>query len=402
MTIAETRGEVALPPRGHLLALDGVRGLAILMVVCSHVFESNYITASLPIRVLGSVIYYGFFGVDLFFVLSGFLITGILFDSLQDGGYFRKFYARRALRIFPLYYGVLLVCLLLTPLWHLHWDGMAWLFLLYLQNFRPQHIMDMSLGHGVYLFHFWSLAVEEQFYLVWPAVVYLVRGRRALFWTTLIGSAAALLVRLIFLWFHGSSYTVHVTTIFRADSLLLGGTLALLYRSSAWQRVQRIAPWGCLGAAALVLTSILYLAPHLAGNAWAAAICFEGLRYSILAPGFACLIAWSLRRGSLCSRLFELSWLRFLGKYSYGLYVLHVFVMSAVNIPLRRFLEQTTHNNLFSVAAAACAVLGLSIGVAYFSYHFFERPFLRLKHRFDYQRPSLNHGSPEDAGKLAV
>jgi len=372
------------------------------MVVCSHVFESNYATAGPLARFLGTIFYYGFFGVDLFFVLSGFLITGILFDSLQDGGYFRKFYARRALRIFPLYYGVLLVCLLLTVPWHLHWDGMGWLFALYLQNFRAQRIMSFSLGHGVDLFHFWSLAVEEQFYLVWPAVVFFVRGKRSLLWTTLIGSAAALLLRLVFLGASQSSYVVHVTTIFRADSLLLGGTLALLYRSTAWQRVQRIAPWGFLAAAALILASILYLAPRLANNAWAAALCFEGIRYSILAPGFACLIAWSLQRESLCSRLFELGWLRFLGKYSYGLYVLHVFVMSAVNLPLRDLLERYTHNKLFSVAAAACTVLLLSIAAAYLSYHLYERPFLRLKHRFDYKRPSLNHGSPEDAGMETV
>ncbi len=346
---------------------------------------------------LGTVFYYGYFGVDLFFVLSGFLITGILFDSLQDDGCFRKFYARRALRIFPLYYGVLLVCLLLTIPWHLHWGIMGWLLPLYLQNFRPRGIMALTLGHNIDLFHFWSLAVEEQFYLVWPAVVFFVRGKRALLWTTLIGSAAALLLRVVYLADYGSSYVVHVTTFFRADSLLLGGTLALLYRSRAWWRVQRIAPCGFLAAAGLILFSILYVTPHLAGNIWASAIAFEGVRYSILAPGFACLIAWALQRDSICSRLFELGWLRFLGKYSYGLYVLHVFVMSAVNVPLRDLLEAHTHNKLFSVAAAACTVILLSVLAATLSYHIFERPFLRLKHLFDYNRPSLNHGSPEDA-----
>lgn len=151
---------------GHLLPLDGVRGLAILMVICSHAFESNYNSGGFLIRTIGHVLFYGFFGVDLFFVLSGFLITGILYDSVNDRGYFRKFYARRALRIFPLYYGVLAVCLLLTRPLHLHWGDMGWLLAFYLQNLHPMKIMSFSPGAPIGLFHFWSLAVEEQFYLV--------------------------------------------------------------------------------------------------------------------------------------------------------------------------------------------------------------------------------------------
>jgi peptidoglycan/LPS O-acetylase OafA/YrhL len=89
--------------RGHLLALDGVRGLAILMVIACHAFESDYESRGFVFRTIGELLHYGNTGVDLFFVLSGFLITGILYDSQNDDGYFRKFYARRVLRIFPLY-----------------------------------------------------------------------------------------------------------------------------------------------------------------------------------------------------------------------------------------------------------------------------------------------------------
>ncbi len=131
------------------------------MVILSHAFKSNYETQGPLINFVGQVLYYGYFGVDLFFVLSGFLITGILYDSRQDDGYFRKFYARRALRILPLYYGVLIVCLLLTHPLHLHWGDMGWLLMLYLQNLHPMKIMDFSPGAGIGLYHFWSLAVEE-------------------------------------------------------------------------------------------------------------------------------------------------------------------------------------------------------------------------------------------------
>jgi peptidoglycan/LPS O-acetylase OafA/YrhL len=140
--------------RGHLLPLDGVRGLAILMVMGSHAFESNYEKGSRAIRWIGGILHYGNVGVDLFFVLSGFLITGILYDSLKDDGYFRKFYARRVLRIFPLYYGVLVVCFLLTRPLPLHWGAMGWLLVLYLQNLQPMAIVTFAPGPHLALYHF--------------------------------------------------------------------------------------------------------------------------------------------------------------------------------------------------------------------------------------------------------
>jgi len=182
---------------GHLKPLDGIRGVAILMVIGSHAFTANAEAGGVLTRRISACLGYGFFGVDLFFVLSGFLITGILVDSLDEDGFFRKFYARRVLRIFPLYYGVLLVLFLLTPVLRLQWHGMGWLMLGYFQNVRPNEIGTFSPGAGVALNHFWSLAVEEQFYLFWPAMVFFIRDRRRLLITTIAISAGALIFRLI-------------------------------------------------------------------------------------------------------------------------------------------------------------------------------------------------------------
>ena len=124
------------------------------MVMGSHAFESNYEKGSRAIRWIGGILHYGNVGVDLFFVLSGFLITGILYDSLKDDGYFRKFYARRVLRIFPLYYGVLVVCFLLTRPLPLHWGAMGWLLVLYLQNLQPMAIVTFAPGPHLALYHF--------------------------------------------------------------------------------------------------------------------------------------------------------------------------------------------------------------------------------------------------------
>ncbi len=383
--------------RGHLLPLDGVRGLAILMVIGSHAFESNYETASPFVRLMGEILRFGVVGVDLFFVLSGFLITGILYDSLRDDGYFRKFYVRRALRIFPLYYGVLFVCFVLTGPFHLHWGNMGWLLVFYLQNLRPTVIATFSPGSHVALYHFWSLAVEEQFYLVWPAVVFLVRTKKGLLRTTLIASVGALVLRLVLVANGASPLAIHVTTICRADSLLLGGALALVYRSERWAAVDRLAPWGFWVAMVLLLVAIKFVEPLLQHDPRGYLMWSEGLEYTVLAVASASLIAWSLRAGSMCGRLFEMGPMRFLGKYSYGIYVLHVLVLSAMNLPLRAVLLGVTHSKMVAVMGAGLASLAVSIVAAYGSYHLYEKPFLKLKHRFDYTRRRLNHGSPEDA-----
>src|SRR5271156_4679340 len=111
-------------------------------------------------------------GVTLFFALSGFLITGILFDTLGSKRYFRTFFGRRVLRIFPLYYGVLLVLLLLTRPLHMDWHGQAYRLWTYTTNIPFTHDWEENPSPYVNLIHFWSLAVEEQFYLIWPLVIF--------------------------------------------------------------------------------------------------------------------------------------------------------------------------------------------------------------------------------------
>ncbi|WP_263381942.1 acyltransferase family protein [Granulicella arctica] len=391
--------------QGHLKPLDGVRGVAILMVICSHAFTANFESGGVAVRFLGNLLGYGLFGVDLFFVLSGFLITGILVDSVSDEGYFSKFYARRVLRIFPLYYGVLLALFVLTPLLRLQWHGMGWLLLGYLQNFRPQLIMTFSPGAGVSLNHFWSLAIEEQFYLVWPALVFLIRDRRTLLWTTLGGATVALLLRLALFHMGFSQDAIHVNTLARADSLLLGGTFALLYRSRYWDRVMRMAPLGFLVTMAILVVSIFRFGGEFTpGAVFSHAMSFwiNGPRYTVLAVCSACLLAWSLRPESACKWLFEQKWLRFFGKYSYGIYVLHMIVLGPMVIRLRAVLLQVTHSKLLAVIGAGFLWLTLAVSAAYLCFHLYEKPFLRLKRYFDYKPRSGKEASVERSAGITA
>ena len=182
---SETHGGVdrlSLPK--HILALDGLRGMAILGVILFHA-AVEYAPSTLSGKALGAVFNVGWGGVDLFFVLSGFLITGILLETRGTAGFFRNFYARRTLRIFPLYYGVLFVIFVVLPHYRpFDTPGLqtiarnqGW-FWTYLTNFGfIVHGSVFGNSDWLLLNHFWSLAVEEQFYLVWPLLVYLLSGR---------------------------------------------------------------------------------------------------------------------------------------------------------------------------------------------------------------------------------
>jgi peptidoglycan/LPS O-acetylase OafA/YrhL len=169
----------------HISSLDGFRGIAFLLVFMRHYALSTH-TNSAIIHAAMTIGEGGWIGVDLFFALSGFLITGILLDTRGTKGYFRNFFARRILRIFPLYYGVFVLLLLLTPFLHLQWHPGHLLYLVYLGNIA--YLVNTGLGKivpDVSLIHFWSLAVEEQFYLIWPCVIFFITSRRRLVWVCL-------------------------------------------------------------------------------------------------------------------------------------------------------------------------------------------------------------------------
>ena len=154
----------------HIAALDGVRGLAIILVLIVHLTNSSYShTRSTLLNAAIAFCSFGWIGVDLFFVLSGFLITGILYDTVDSPSFFLNFYARRFLRIFPLYYGSLAALLILSGTLGIDWQGSEYILLGYLQNVPPLNLHLTPTVHR-YTAHFWSLAVEEQFYLLWPCI----------------------------------------------------------------------------------------------------------------------------------------------------------------------------------------------------------------------------------------
>jgi peptidoglycan/LPS O-acetylase OafA/YrhL len=211
-----------------------MRGLAILMVLLVH-FVGNMLPTNQVERAIVLVTGYGTYGVDLFFILSGFLITGILYDARNKPHYFRNFFMRRILRIFPLYYGVLALLFFVTPLIPLL-QGATLDYLLQRQAWAWLYAVNIHVAvHGEwslsYINHFWSLSIEEHFYLFWPLVVFLLARRPQLLVAVSLGlSLCAIMARLTGSLMGLSGWITGVLTPFRLDGLALGGFLAVAAR----------------------------------------------------------------------------------------------------------------------------------------------------------------------------
>ena len=361
-------------------ALDGLRTVAVTMVFLEHY-------AVLP---------WGWTGVDIFFVLSGFLITGILLDTRDDAHRARNFYVRRTLRIFPLYYAICLGVLAAAPFmhWHLRPAFLAWPA--YLGNFlryvHPavqgdawQRLSDAQLKIGgdrdsfLFFGHFWSLCIEEQFYLIWPWVVFSVRSRRALLWICALSLPVCLALRLAapsFLpaWMIGANVQYRATP-FRLDALLCGGLLALLIRGAYRERCLRLARRAFLPLLAVALLWAfgpsarhhMHMYPY---PPWVFTWGETGIE---LLAALAVLV--TLQPGTWLYRGLSIKPLRWVGRISYGVYIFH-------DIPHSLYVQMSKHfvghELLFTNLFAATGTLLL----AWLSYRFFESPFLNLKERW--------------------
>ena len=370
---------------GHIRALDGIRGFALIAVFAYHALTYTIAPSSHMGSRLQRIAETGWVGVDLFFVLSGFLITTILLDARAAKNYFRVFYIRRGLRIFPLYYLVLAGSLLLEP-GHSSWRAQLfyWLNLSNLPTaFRPYVIP--------YLAHFWSLAIEEQFYLVWPSLVRWVRAR------TLATICAATIVGLFLLrnlpvilalnrrW----PEFVYRLTPFRVDTLCAGALLAIVVQR--WPDLSRHRKYLRL---VCVLSGGLFL--HAGFGQFYTATAVVRYGYTSLVVCFASLVALALYPKGITSRVFSLSLLRKTGKYSYCFYLLHPFLVNYVaahdefvRATMGRLGLGAVPHNLVELIVAA-AEFWLIFAACALSWSFFEGPILRLKRHVRYT-PAPEH-----------
>jgi peptidoglycan/LPS O-acetylase OafA/YrhL len=366
---------------GHVPLLDGVRGLAVLLLLAHQLVLDVLPDEGVPAyaRLLERLMQPGWIGVQLFFVLSGFLITGVLIDAKGRRGYFRSFYGRRVLRIFPLYYLLLVTLVFVLPRLgrmppllqaDLGSTKLAWI---YLSNWSAD-------GPAV-LGHCWSLAVEEQFYLVWPFVVAVLSARGLLRFCFVV-AALAFGFR-IGVWVLGLSPEIaYENTLARMDALSLGAAVAVLLRDPA--AAARLAP---KLRAALIVATLALAATAAFGMARTGEIT-EIAGYSLLAIVFALLIARGVieqaaGRGRIAAVLSARP-LRFFGKYSYAIYVFHLPLHILVSrVLLADQLAYRGGGRYVEVQLAyALAMTGVLLGIAILSYHLYEKHFLKLKKYF--------------------
>jgi peptidoglycan/LPS O-acetylase OafA/YrhL len=394
--LAADRGDASsVASRNRIVAMDGLRGLAILAVLLYHGTPAAPHAKGWVLRPVGQILQMGWLGVDLFFVLSGFLITRMLLETTGDPNYFRSFYLRRALRILPVYYGLLLALALLTVPLQIQWHGTAVDFLFYIQNFISYDRLTLAFRFGhIHLEHLWSLAVEEQFYLVWPLVAWLLRRR---------GSFVAIPFALIVacpvgrcLWFHSGEPLggAYLWTPFRMDTLAWGALAAWIVRLRPQQVRVTGAALTASGLAAMIGVVIATIPrPDLFE------LTFTRFGYSATASAFCGLVLYAFAPGPAVERVFGNRVLRWLGKYSYGIYVYHYLFATAFFRVQHRAAEVSGSKVLGEVAYLLSMSL-FGITAAYVSYQLYEKWWLLLKDRIA-RYSTQNEARPEYATDAA-
>lgn len=370
--------------RGHIREFDGLRGLGLIAVLAEH-FAPRATQGTLYFQFK----FTGWIWLESFFVLSGFLIAGILLDARHEPRYFRNFFVRRSLRVFPLYYALLLTGTAALLLRHDGagyralvdgWGSPGWFFL-YLGNVRTAMLGEWPAAH--FLVPLWSLQIEEQFYLLLPFAVWRL-APRTLFRALLAAAIASPCIRLaFFLLDRENAHLQYVLLPSRFEGLAFGAMIAIRYRTGAW-RPPRARLLAVTAASLLAMYACLAWGYFKVSNYRLLLVGF-----TVVAAAFACVIVCLIEyRESRWTAWLRLPPLLYLGRVSYGVYLLQV--------PTHLLLVGvTTHFGwpyptdgwwarawwVFGVQVAA------TVALASVSWYAFERPILTLKDRLAPARP---------------
>lgn len=347
----------------RIAELDGVRAIAIWMVMLMHVLV-EYSHPKMH-AVVGVIVGHGWLGVDLFFVLSGFLITGILLDSKSKPGYFKTFYARRFFRIMPLYF-------VMVAIWTIFYRGYGSYFLLssvFMANLAPTFHIRMPTGPST----LWSLAIEEQFYLMWPLLVLLLNRRKLA-----VLAASIVVVEPVIRAIH-AMHGLHPELIYnltwcRCDGLATGALIALWVRSGSFSRTASRKAAGALLGALIVITVAGY--PFGMMNKFTVAA--TSLRYTQAYLFYAaCFVLILAYQGTFWTAALRWKFMQVSGALSYCLYLVH----GSVGKVFQNFIGYQMSISMRTTVIRCIVMISVSFLIAAISKRFLEDPCLRLKER---------------------
>lgn len=376
----------------RITELDGLRGMAITLVIAFHAFEQAIIFTENPVlQTLAKITSIGWVGVDIFFTLSGFLITSILLRSKTDEHYFKNFYVRRILRIFPLYYAVILCVIFLAPNVESEFfeqlSTTIPILMLYQQNWSV-----IFHGFGVipeYLFVTWSLAIEEQFYLLWPFAIYYLK-REQLIKVSLWYISASIIVRIlcIFFWSDVEQMALffYYSPFARFEEILFGSLLAILILDVQLKEVIRKFSLPVFIVSLAVFIGLCLSVLPARPNPELPNLPLILGSYTTAGLFSASLIAIFITYPSqnILRRIFQNPILTFLGKYSYSMYIFHIAViLILLDVFLRSTLRGWIAFILFPLTTYIITVL-----IALLTWNLFEKHMLALKKYFEYKNPS--------------
>lgn len=375
-----TNSQVVDRQRRFLPSLEGVRGYGFLLIFVGHYFgiiewSVRHTWWLYPFYLIGQI---GWIMVPAFFVLSGYLICGILIATREREGYFKIFYSRRILRIFPVYYLTLAGVALVDHYNGLAMSGHFWSHFLYIQNLLPGYRGGPSWAPSIQVTHLWSMAVEEQFYLVWPVLVWFCRKQRTLLTVTWLLIAVCCALRIFAPLLHIDKLLIYSWTPTRVDAILLGAVLAIMQGGKIMARLEPYAKYLALaGVGTLIAIAVI--------TGGAAPTSY--LRSAILIPignltAVAVIIAVK-QEGSFLCRISSYKWVCWLGSRSYCLYLVHfTYAVWFLTVFLPRLATRMNYYQAFLVTIAIA--FGLSLFLAEISYRLIEAPAMSLKGRLKY------------------
>jgi len=381
--------------RKFLPSLEGVRGYAFLLVFLAHTCGNlGYVAQSrYPVRLIEGIAYVS---IPVFFVLSGYLICGILIETREREGYFKIFYSRRILRVFPLYYLTLAAVALICVLKGYSLTSGFWIHFLYIQNLFPNYIAGFASPPGSILVHLWSMGVEEQFYLLWPLVVWFCPNRRVLLRVTLVLIACSFALRFAAPWLNVKPFATNFWTPTRVDAILLGAVLVMIRDGKFYRWLEPIAQYVALCGAGVIAVMTLISGVSVFHTPLSAASMIS--LWNITA---AALVVAIMREGSFLYRVCSMKGICWLGARSYGLYLFHFIYLEWLFNRLTPLVGRFMPFRCAQLVVAGC-VFGLTVLLASLSYRFIEEPAMNLKKRLRYGAVKKPHIQQESADSTLV